>query len=565
MIPVKIIRKTKQGKGESKGVSSSGAYRPVGELLTLQEQVAGLTNTLALLHKYIHPYGEEGILPWSAPASKVQALEVTKGIFSVDFLSARGRAGTSGAGPGGAGFGLYTDTSWNTAIKTTDALSASLGKEIRDLALSNQSAVTELGNTVVTLSGTVSALSDRLDTHTHSQYVTLGTEQTITAAKTFQSAHINFRHNDHPNGGNALGVSFFEKNAGTRHFGIGSMSNNNTPSFIYIGWGSAPWEVTDNLAVSSDRFTYKDNPIFHAGGDILFKNSGTAIRQIRFTVGGNDYARIAAGAAESNAGWMEMATADDGNEPIYVRQYSGAYTTVRRTLTLLDASGNTVLPGTLLLSKAIQRTINGSNRNVMTVAAGTPNTIIFGDAGEWSMLRGGEISFQNVSGTTVMKIREGKVGIGTTTPLEKLHINGKVRIGSVTLEDVDGTLKVSGGIWSPGFVSARGQSAASGGGPSGGGGVRADEDVGLRAEHHRHHRRPRGQPRLGTSQRHRHAQCRTRHGQHPNQRQRQGNLCQRHGHLRIADLSGKLCDAWHGADDKRGEDVHASTDNQVRH
>lgn len=50
MIPVKIIRKTKQGKGESKGVSSSGAYRPVGELLTLQEQVAGLTNTLALLH-----------------------------------------------------------------------------------------------------------------------------------------------------------------------------------------------------------------------------------------------------------------------------------------------------------------------------------------------------------------------------------------------------------------------------------------------------------------------------------------------------------------------------------
>lgn len=94
MIPVKIIRKTKQGKGESKGVSSSGAYRPVGELLTLQEQVAGLTNTLALLHKYIHPYGEEGILPWSAPASKVQALEVTKGIFSVDFLSARGARGS---------------------------------------------------------------------------------------------------------------------------------------------------------------------------------------------------------------------------------------------------------------------------------------------------------------------------------------------------------------------------------------------------------------------------------------------------------------------------------------
>lgn len=81
--------------------------------------------------------------------------------------------------------------------------------------------------------------------------------------------------------------------------------------------------------------------------DLLFANSGTSTRQIRGIVGDNDYWRIAGGATASNAGWMEVATADDGNEPIYVRQYTGAYTTVKRTATLLDANGNTLFPNRL--------------------------------------------------------------------------------------------------------------------------------------------------------------------------------------------------------------------------
>jgi hypothetical protein len=64
-------------------------------------------------------------------------------------------------------------------------------------------------------------------------------------------------------------------------------------------------------------------------------------------VGDNDYWRIGGGATASNGGYMEIATADDGTEPIYVRQYTGAYTTLTRTATLLDASGNTIFPGTV--------------------------------------------------------------------------------------------------------------------------------------------------------------------------------------------------------------------------
>lgn len=57
-----------------------------------------------------------------------------------------------------------------------------------------------------------------------------------------------------------------------------------------------------------------------------------------------DQFRIIAGSSGNNNGWAEIATADDGNEPIYVRQYSGVFSSVVRTLTLLDANGYTHFP-----------------------------------------------------------------------------------------------------------------------------------------------------------------------------------------------------------------------------
>ncbi|UYI97135.1 MAG: hypothetical protein OGM12_04415 [Parabacteroides distasonis] len=85
-------------------------------------------------------------------------------------------------------------------------------------------------------------------------------------------------------------------------------------------------------------------------GSIYVLNPGTATRQLQFQVGDNDYGRIAAGATAANAGWVEIATADDGNEPVYARQYSGTFSTIKRTFTILDASGNTHAPGTISAS-----------------------------------------------------------------------------------------------------------------------------------------------------------------------------------------------------------------------
>lgn len=91
-----------------------------------------------------------------------------------------------------------------------------------------------------------------------------------------------------------------------------------------------------------------NNGTLTQNGDIIINQaSTTGTRQVRFQGGNNDYGRIAFGGTANNAGWMEIASCDDGNEPIYARQYTGVFTTIKRTATLLDANGNTIFPGTV--------------------------------------------------------------------------------------------------------------------------------------------------------------------------------------------------------------------------
>lgn len=91
-----------------------------------------------------------------------------------------------------------------------------------------------------------------------------------------------------------------------------------------------------------------NNGTLTQNGDIRINQaSTTGTRQVRFQGGDNDYGRVAYGGTAYNAGWMEIASCDDGNEPIYARQYTGVFTTIKRTATLLDANGNTIFPGTV--------------------------------------------------------------------------------------------------------------------------------------------------------------------------------------------------------------------------
>jgi len=90
------------------------------------------------------------------------------------------------------------------------------------------------------------------------------------------------------------------------------------------------------------------------------------------TVGSNDYFRVRAGGA-SNAGYLEIATSDDGTEPIYIRQYTGIFATIARTATILDGSGNTSFPGTLTASN-FSGSSSGTNTGDQTNISGNAGT-----------------------------------------------------------------------------------------------------------------------------------------------------------------------------------------------
>lgn len=90
------------------------------------------------------------------------------------------------------------------------------------------------------------------------------------------------------------------------------------------------------------------------------------------TMGDNDQWRIYARSTAANAGYLEIATADDGNEPIYFRQYTGVFSTLKRTLTLLDGSGNTSMPGSLSVTgTTTSGNFNTGGRYISNFSSGT--------------------------------------------------------------------------------------------------------------------------------------------------------------------------------------------------
>lgn len=122
-----------------------------------------------------------------------------------------------------------------------------------------------------------------------------------------------------------------------------------------------------------------NNRTLTQNGDIIINQaSSTGTRQVRFQGGDNDYGRVAYGGTASNAGWMEIASCDDGDEPIYARQYTGVFTTVKRTATLLDANGNTVFPGTVT-APTFTGALNGTAERSKRLA--TNSQLTFGLSG----------------------------------------------------------------------------------------------------------------------------------------------------------------------------------------
>jgi hypothetical protein len=110
--------------------------------------------------------------------------------------------------------------------------------------------------------------------------------------------------------------------------------------------------TTGNLSSITSTGTLTDLTVSNAINGTLTKTvTGTNTADLIYgNMADNDFFRIRIGGTATNAGYVEIATADDGTEPIYVRQYTGIFSSLTRTATLLDGSGNTSFPGTVTAS-----------------------------------------------------------------------------------------------------------------------------------------------------------------------------------------------------------------------
>lgn len=123
---------------------------------------------------------------------------------------------------------------------------------------------------------------------------------------------------------------------------------------VYIGKNlTTPGDTGYKLFIDGNQWTSGSQWV---NGNLLFTDitgntadTGMSLKGVYGRVGGDDGWRIAGGARANNAGYLEIATCDDRNEPIYVRQYGGGgswngYVSIARTFTLLDAAGRSRAP-----------------------------------------------------------------------------------------------------------------------------------------------------------------------------------------------------------------------------
>jgi hypothetical protein len=144
--------------------------------------------------------------------------------------------------------------------------------------------------------------------------------------------------------------------------------------------------------------------------------SGTT-ELVRGTMATNDLFRIMIGGTGVDSGYVELATADNGDEPIYVRQYSGDFASLTRTLTLLDANGNSSFPNNVSITGNITANnlgnisslnLDGNSSNVLygngvfsatAIPYGDSNvTSLLANFGSNNILTTGDITANNFSG-----------------------------------------------------------------------------------------------------------------------------------------------------------------------
>ena len=113
--------------------------------------------------------------------------------------------------------------------------------------------------------------------------------------------------------------------------------------------------------------------------------SGGTADLVSCTMGNDDIARISVGGS-ADKGWLEIATADNGNEPIYVRQYVGLFGQVANEAVLLDGSGNTKFPHNVTAANFVGH-LTG-NADTATTADSATSASVLNNSGNQTAITG---------------------------------------------------------------------------------------------------------------------------------------------------------------------------------
>lgn len=251
---------------------------------------------------------------------------------------------------------LENDSNFQSTVYTTGTpTEAGVTKLYTGKGTNTDGAMTQ--NAVTTeLTSLGTALNDGLAKksnvgHTHSKNEIMDLNQKLTNADLNSITEVGFYYADgsntctnKPSGIDAFGLEVIRSAEGwfTQKC---YASNKQMKEFIRWYQGGS-WTDWVDITVTADH-THEYLPL--SGGTLTGALELSNNNYIQGTMGGSDYWRIKGGQTASDSGYLEIATADNGNEPIYVRQYtvgnSNPFNTLNRTATLLDASGNTSFPG----------------------------------------------------------------------------------------------------------------------------------------------------------------------------------------------------------------------------
>ena len=255
-------------------------------------------------------------------------------------------------------------------------------------------------------------------------------------------------------------------------------------------------QITGGITGSTDFNTIVNKPTLISSSaqvtSITQTVTGTnSAELVRGNMADNDQFRILVGGTATNAGFAEIATADDGSEPIHVRQYTGVFSSLVRTATLLDTTGNTSFPSTVSATSfgyTSQISSNGgelvigqnqirNDRNGLIIWGGTAGVNSIRDLG---LRRNNTGSLEIYDGVTtdgavanrrdlILRDITGSNAFfsGSSTITGSLGVTGSLSIGSIGSSI--GSLSVSGSTNLTGSLGISGSTILSGSLSIGGG------------------------------------------------------------------------------------------------